>query len=465
MRTIHFGAAGWRARRDGGFDTGAVAAVAAAMGLAWGSRFEGARILVGFDTRHDSEEQALMVARILSSYGLEALLSETPVCAPALEWSVAQDTGAVGGVLVSGEDYSSDYNGILACGADGGSLSRELADEIDSLIATGPYEAAGSIDRADFLSAYLSELESGVDGGAIRRMHPTIVVDCMHGTACGVAARLFERVGCEVIELRGNPLPNFGNIHPQPIDPWVDECEREVVRSGAAMGVSFGGICRRLAIIDADGHLASPHMLAPILLEHLVMDRNRGGRVVGTVTCSVRLARQAERLGLEYTRVPVGFDWLHSEMAEGDVILASEEYGGVAIPRHLMARDALVATLAVLERMAKAGLGAGGLVWQVEQEVGHMSYKRDSIQLDGARDQYLRNILPGLNPRQLAGMETSLVSHAGGLRMEFDNGAWAMLRLSRQSSLVRTYAEAPTPKQADELLRAVAQIARGGMLE
>ena len=52
------------------------------------------------------------------------------------------------------------------------------------------------------------------------------------------------------------------------------------------------------------------------------------------------------------------------------------------------------------------------------------------------------------------------MSHADGLRLQFADDSWVLIRPSRTDALVRVYAEAPTETQRDKLLDAACEIVR-----
>lgn len=62
MRIIHFGANGWYARFDEGFDETGVTRVAAAVGLLWGDTFPDGVVYVSYDVRPRSEHLASLAA-------------------------------------------------------------------------------------------------------------------------------------------------------------------------------------------------------------------------------------------------------------------------------------------------------------------------------------------------------------------------------------------------------------------
>jgi phosphomannomutase len=287
-----------------------------------------------------------------------------------------------------------------------------------------------------------------------------IVVDPMYGAVSGYLATLLAQAGCDVVELHGDVRDDFGGLHPEPAEPWVDDCEQEVLAQKADVALVFDGDGDRASLIDERGHLVAAHNLAPLVLCQLVENKHMTGRVVTSLASSRRVFRQAKRLGLETYPVPVGFDRIYGELIQGDVLVGCEEFGGVAIPSHLRERDGLLVCLLVLELLATRGGTLSELVGAMLDAVGRSEYGRRNVRLDPASAQTLENLLPGMNPLSVAGKEPVSVSHSDGLRVQFADDSWAMLRISRVAGVVRTYAEASTSKERDALLRAMAELAR-----
>ena len=275
----------------------------------------------------------------------------------------------------------------------------------------------------------------------------------MHGGACGIFAHVLEQAGCEVISIHSEPLENFGNIHPIPIEPWADECEQAVLEHGAQLGLLVDGHGVRSSAVDERGRLVSPHLITPLIMEHLAHKLGHG-RVVATLACSERVPRQAEALGLPMTQVPVGFERIYAELEEGDVLMASDEYGGICVPRHALERDALLTCLLIVEMLATSHGKLSKLVKRTDQKLGPMKYLRKDIRMDAAEIQTMRNVLPGITPKKIAGKKPVDVRHTDGIRLSFKDGSWVMVRPSRTQATVRAYCEAPTSEQVDKLLKA-----------
>ena len=105
-----------------------------------------------------------------------------------------------------------------------------------------------------------------------------------------------------------------------------------------------------------------------------------------------------------------------------------EEYGGVCIPSHLRERDGLLVCLLAVEMLARSGKTVSTMTEELEAIIGTMSYARRDMRLEPAASQAFRNVLPGLNPAELAGKVPVEISHAAGLRAQFEDDSWVHIR-------------------------------------
>ena len=460
---IRFGVDGWHARFADGFDDEGVARVADALGLLWAREAPGATAYVGYDTRHGSADLSRLVAGVLAAHGLEVVVSDCACPTPTVAWSCARDERAIGAVVLTASERSCEYGGLLVRGADGGPASRAFLDEVEQAIPTAATDERGPYEARDLVSPYLGSLLAFVDRELIASTHPKVVVDAMYGAGTSHLARLLDEAGCEVVEIHVERREDFGGIHPEPQDPWADACEQAVVAHGAQLGLLLDGDGDRASVVDERGELIPARTLAPLVMGQLVEGHGMSGRVVMTLTCSACVMRQAERLGCDVSVVPVGFPRIYRELLEGDVLMGVEEYGGISVPSHLRERDGLLVSLLAVECLCRAGGGMSDVVSALSGSVGSTRYARRDVRLEPAAGQAFRNVLPGLNPSSLAGRRPVEVSHADGLRLQFDDGSWALVRPSRAGAAVRVYAEAPTERERDRLLAAACDLVRRGL--
>lgn len=458
---IHFGTDGWRARTDGDFNDDNVIRVADAAGIVWSRAQPGAIVYVGFDTRPHAEDFARLAARVLAGHGLVAKVSDRYSPTPALSWTVARDDRACGGLMITGSHNPNDYLGIKLRVGDGGAGSAEFYEELERTIDPDPTDARGPIGVTDFVTPYLDHLTTLVDGDVIASARLKVVYDPMYGAARRYLPNVLRALGVEVAEIHGKPDEGMDDIHPEPIEPWVDDCEQTVVATGAQAGLLNDGDGDRVGAVDERGRFVSPQKIIALILGHLSVNRGLTGRVVLNLSSSVVPRHVAKALGCRLSIKPIGFKHIYEEMLKRDVLLGGEEAGGIGISSHMPERDGLLMNLLLCELMAEEGKSLGELVDMLEQSCGRYCYARRDLRLPSEVIEMLRTLLPGLNPPMVAGRAPVAVSHMDGLRLEFDDESWLLLRPSGTEPLVRVYAEAPTIELRDKLLDAGCDIARG----
>ena len=458
---IHFGTDGWRSRTDGDFTDENVIRVADAAGAVWAQASPGAIVYVGFDTRPGAERFAHLAAKVLAGRGLVAKVCDRYTPTPALSWTVSRDDRACGGFMVTGSHNPNDYLGIKLRVSDGGAGSADFYEEVERAIDPDPTEVRGPFSVTDFVTPYLDHLTTLVDGDAIAAARLKIVYDPLYGSARGYLPQVMRALGVEVAEIHGRLDEETDEIHPEPIEPWVDDCEQTVVSTGACAGLLNDGDGDRVGAVDERGRFISPQKIIALILGHLSVNRGMTGRVVLNLSSSVVPRHVARALDCRVSIKPIGFKHIYEEMRKVDVLLGGEEAGGIGVSSHMPERDGLLMNLLLCELMAMTEKPLGELVDMLEQSCGHYYYARRDLRLESEIIEMLRTMLPGLNPPVVAGRSPVAVSHMDGLRLEFEDESWLLLRPSGTEPLVRVYAEAATVEQRDMLLDAGSDIARG----
>lgn len=499
MVVVHFGSNGWHGRFDDACTPQATYSVAQNLGVCL-KRHGYARVLVGYDTRAQSETLAHIVAATLFSQGIRVCLTSSYITTPALGW-VCAHAEFDAAIMLTGADYASSYGGMVLRGRDSGlidadipesldgEVEQEIPAEIRELLRNGArllFDLVETIDLDDrymralwAYDAYLLECatsapmkaqhaqgiedtRASTQAQSTESMRPRlkVVVDTMGGAASMCAAQAIEHVGCEVIPIRNEATSDFFGAHPRPIKPWTKRAYQAIAEHEADLAVVFDGDGMRMSLIDEAGHHVPLHLIGPFILDYLVRICKQKGRVVTTQASSVRIIRQADILTCEYTRVPVGFYRIYDEILEGDVVLTCDEYGGVCVPAFARERDAVLAALLCIRLIQHEGIPLSELQARYRDALGHMDYTRKDIELDAAHMQTFATMLPGLNPKTIAGETPCEISHADGLHMTFEDGSWVMLRPSRTQMSVRIYVEAPNLSRRQTLMNAACTLTK-----
>ena len=245
-----------------------------------------------------------------------------------------------------------------------------------------PVGDRGAFRRIDLVGPYMRHLSELVDVDAITDAHLEVVVDPLYGSGRGTLTQLLRMLGCRVHELHGEDHADFDGLRPLVQHPWVDQCEQAVRSFGCDLGIVLDGDADRMGVVDERGRFLTPHVTGPLVMGHMVENRGERGRIVTTYSSSALVKRQAWRLDLDFTEVPMGFTRIYREFADGDVLLGLEGMGGICYPEHLPERDGILAALLTVEARAKVMKPLSEMVEDLEANIGQMTYVVRDIELD-----------------------------------------------------------------------------------
>jgi phosphomannomutase len=178
------------------------------------------------------------------------------------------------------------------------------------------------------------------------------------------------------------------------------------------------------------------------------------GKVVTAFSTTPRVEKLANKLGLEYEVVKIGFKYIASMMVEQDVLIGGEESGGIAVKGHIPERDGIWMGLIIWEYMAKSGKSLTALIQEVYQLVGEFKFERNDLHITEALKQSIvekckNNAYPAFGKYKVQSVGT-----VDGWKFFLDDERWVMIRASGTEPVLRTYAEAPTLDEVREILKA-----------
>ena len=462
MADIHFGTDGWRAIIGEDFTPDNLNRVVAAAARIFKEEAVAAgrdadapgTLIVGHDCRQDAHAYAELAAQVAAGEGFNVLLTEDYCPTPTLCWSVAHNDDAVGGIMLTSSHNPAEYLGVKLRMADGGASPAEFTDRVEAVLPPEPTDILGPFQTVDLMTDYLAALRELVDVEAIRGANLRVVCDPLYGAGRHYLADLLRDMGVEVVEIHNAEDPTFAGLHPEPIQPWVDEGLTKVGELGYDALFINDGDADRIAAGDSRGNYVNAHRIITLLTKHMV-DRGETGRVVSTVTASAMLDRMCRKLGLELVSTPVGFKWIYGEMEKGGVMIGGEESGGIGLPDHVKERDGLLMALLLTECMAQSGKDLGAIIDEMLADIGRLEFARRGLSItDEQMARFRAETVPAYTADEIAGKRVLDVDRRDGVKLLLEGDAWVMMRPSGTEPLVRIYAEAATTDEVNELLDA-----------
>lgn len=456
---IHFGTDGWRAVIADGFTFETLRLVAraiavAARGFEVPAGIDRNLLVVGYDRRFLSREFAVAAAEELAAAGYEVQLSGEPLPSQAVSFT-AWKRRALGGVVITASHNPAAYNGVKFKGWYGGSGLPEMYAAIAGRIGETSNAPGGKVSESDFLSDYCQALRDAIDFDVVRRAGLRILHDPIHGVASGIPARVLgEGSASTVTTLRGEANPSFGGANPEPIPPNLRPSIDAMMTGVYDLAICNDGDADRVGILDERGEFVSPHKLIGLLAIELVRHRGMKGEIVKTFSTSRLVEEVARKLGVPFHETPIGFKYVADLMLTRSVVIGGEESGGIGFGAFIPERDGILSGLLAAECVASSGKPLSTLVDEMEDEFGRLHYGRRDLKSPMAANERLivrakSGDLDRIFPGEVVSREDK-----DGVKLNFADGGWILLRKSGTEPILRIYCESPSAACVESMLDA-----------
>lgn len=480
---IKFGTDGWRGVIAREFTFGNVGRVAAATGkflaspdrknLAiytdWKAEYRpaGDGVVVGYDMRFLSREFAHHFARVLHDTGIPVVISHGPVTTPTVSYAVV-DRRAAAGIMITASHNPPIYNGIKYKAEYGGSAPGEVTDGVVAHLpdqAPVPRTPEGGVPEVDLRTPFLNKIRTLIDPARLKASPVHVVVDSMYGSAQGYVAEILRENHVPYTQIRGRRDPLFGGKKPEPLEENLVPLRAVIAslhpKKKHLLGVVTDGDGDRVSAMDEQGGFIDAHRTFALILRYLVEERGMRGAVVTSFNLTDMARDMCEDYGLTQIVVPIGFKH-HCEqiLTRGDVLIAGEESGSIAIRGHIPERDGVLCSLLLTEIAASAGKPMSALVQSLFDKYGPRFYHRRDIHVPHRLEVVEK--LRHNPPERFAGKAVRAVETLDGVKLRFDDG-WLLFRASGTEPILRLYCEMREKKQVYAFLEEAEQLARGDL--
>jgi phosphoglucomutase len=351
-----------------------------------------------------------------------------------------------------------------------------LDDAVHINLARLGEQRAGAmiVEVVDPVSHYAALMERLFDFGRIAAMFEggfRMRFDAMHAVTGPYARAILEdRLGAPGgTVMRGEPLPDFGGLHPDP-NPVHAHDLIEALEGPAApdFGAASDGDGDRNLIVGR-GFVVSPSDSLAILAANAHLAPAYAGGLAGvarSMPTSRAADRVAQRLGIRSFETPTGWKFFGNLLDAGLITLCGEESAGTG-SNHIREKDGLWAVLLWLNILAVRQEPLAKILADHWAAYGRDYYARhdyEGIDADAAQDVIasLRADLPKLPGRRLGALTVETadeftytdpvdgsVATQQGIRILFAEGARLVYRLSgtgTSGATLRVYLERYEPE-------------------
>ncbi len=460
--SIKFGTDGWRGIIAEDFTFANVRLVARAVADYLEQTGLGKKgLIIGYDTRFASADFARAAAEVIAASGTRVYLCDRPLPTPVISYGVlARKAG--GAVIITASHNAPRWNGFKVKTTEGASAPTEVITLIEENIArlagSPPPESGpqgGAVDYIDLAPPYFKQMESLVDLPALRQAGLKVVIDSMYGAGAGYLRTLLEGGSSRLVEINGQPNPNFPGIErPEPIMPNLAGLSSRVVTETGSVGLATDGDADRIGIIDENGNFLNQLQVYALLALYLLDVRRRRGPIVKTITSTSMLYRLGKLYDIPVIETPVGFKYIAPVMVREKAIIGGEESGGFGFRGHVPERDAILAGLYFLDFMVKTGKTPSQLLEYLYEKVGPHYYNRLDVAFPKDERRGMTRRLEESQPPRINGTAVVKKDTFDGFRFTLADDSWLLIRFSGTEPLLRIYAEASSQTTVERLLQA-----------
>jgi len=417
-------------------------------------------VVVNYDTRFLSERYASEASRILSHNMIHVFLAERDAPSQAQAFQIIRRR-AQGGLNFTASFNPPEYNGLKYNTDLGAPALPEETDVIEAEIrrlqddySFSPcYPRTEFIEKIDLQRDYLTFLKDKIDFDLIRRAGIRVGLDLLYGTSREYLDEILEENQVPVEEIHGFIDPYFGGIAPSCTEENLEELKKLVQEKKCDLGIATDADGDRFGVVDHRGHFVLQNLVLSALLNYVVAHKGWRGGVARSVATTHFFDRIARKYGLPLYKTPVGFKFLADLFLKNKIIFGGEESASIAVKDHLPEKDGIFAGLLVAEMVAASGKSLAALIEALFQEYGQRIGTQKNISLTPERRTKLKKLIRK-PPARLAGRAVVSTEVIDGVKLNFSDDDWLLLRFSGTEPVIRCYAESGSKKELGNLLKA-----------
>ncbi|MFJ7936145.1 phospho-sugar mutase [Sporosarcina sp. NPDC096371] len=520
-RNLAFGTAGLRGELGFGTNRMNIYTVRkAAQGLAsyiisHGEAAKNRGVVIAYDSRHQSAEFGLEVAKVLGSNGIRSYLFDELQSTPLLSFSI-RELNSFSGVVITASHNPSEYNGLKVYGEDGGQVAFEAAnaitahtENIEDLFSVEVLEEASLVENGlltylgyDMSNRYLKQLDSILLGGELDKQL-SIVYSPLHGAGGKLVSKGLEVAGFKnvtIVSEQAIPDPDFTTVkYPNPEEAQAFDMALTYGHNvNADILIATDPDADRMGVAVRDSQknyvFLTGNQIGALLVHALLEDKSSNGTipengvVVKTIVTSEFGRAIADSYGVKTIDVLTGFKFISEkilefeESAASTFLLGYEESYGYLIGDFVRDKDAVQAAVLIAEVAARYKVNGQTLLeglYDLFEKYGFYQEGLKSIELKGQTGMtkideilnYFRSAsFVGDFTQPLAVIEDYAAGHAvdvesghkqpldlpiaNVLKFRLVDGSWFAIRPSGTEPKIKFYfgVKADTQVASDELL-------------
>lgn len=363
---------------------------------------------------------------------------------------LVRDHQAAGGIQVTASHNPLEYNGIKLFSPQGSVLDAQAGEKVLQRFEQGgidwvDYQRVGAVQPLeDTVSRHLELVLATVDVERIRSRGFRVLLDSNRASGSVMGRVLLSQLGCQVTILGDTPDGHFEH-RPEPTAENLGGVRDHVVKAGAVVGFCQDPDADRLAIIDETGRYIGEEYTVALCVQRMLAEQT--GPIVTNCSTSRMSEDLAARAGVPLVRAPVGEANVVAVMRANNAVFGGEGNGGPIDPRVGFIRDSFVGMAQVLDMMAAR-----------KQPVSQLADELPQYAIHKTKQELVRDRIPAALDALEAHWSEAVADRMDGLRLDWPDRRWLLVRASNTEPIVRIIAEATDADDANSLCQEAAAV-------
>lgn len=457
---IKFGTSGFRGIMGDTFTKENVKKVAEAINKILDKRkAQNSKIVIGFDNRFMSRQYAEWMSEVFCTRNTVKFYVEA-MPSPAITWMTQEyDFGIA--ITASHNPYM--YNGIKVFLNGMKECDDNVAREIEQIANSLNVDDINHIEykkalkekriiESDNYQDYCNSILSNFDIEKIKKSGLKVLVNPMHGNSTKSLSYLLDKLNIDYIMQNDNIDPYFEYKLPAPYVKNLTQQAQDVVLGKYDVGFALDGDSDRFTLISSNGEIYDCNYLSAVLYYYFLTEKQVKGAIVKNKALSSLVNKVADNFGYKVYETRVGFKHVGKVLEETDAFIGAES-NGIAFKNHILSKDGIFVSIAMLELLAHykkpfhKTLEEIQKKYDFESTVLEFAYpiseqkKKEIIDLLFVKKEY-----PKFANREIVGFDKE-----EGLKINYENNYWGMIRFSGNEPVVRIFSEMKDKQECDEM--------------
>lgn len=340
-----------------------------------------AKVIIGYDCRHQSDTLAQTVADIFSANGIHVYIF--PALRPTPEVSFAvRELDAQCGVVLTASHNPPEYNGYKVYWEDGGQIvpphDNAIIEEINAVdfsdIQFSPNPENITLLDKDIDEAFQNACVSNGRLGNGDRSQLKIVFTSLHGTSITAIPAVLQKAGytqVHIVDEQAEPDGNFPTVDsPNPEEPaalLMALQKAEEIQADIVIGTDPDADRLGIAVRNQKGEMELLNgnqtmiVMTQFILDHVKRKENQSYFIGSTIVSTPMMAALAAHYDLDCKIGLTGFKWIAKmieDFPDEKFLGGGEESFGFIVGDFVRDKDAVTASLLACE-VASTALSNG----------------------------------------------------------------------------------------------------------